>query len=130
VAIILQVKQKKQFISECENRTRFLCCLSLRRKGHPSGGIHAPWYLPSEIAEGVLLNPLIDSAKYIVGVLFHFHGYRFLLYLEEEGLQPNIPIPSMFGEKAHNTQTLYQPQALNFNLGKYLSHVIAFAYQD
>src|SRR5207302_5913821 len=50
VAIILQVKQKKQFISECENRTRFRCCLRLRRKGHPSGGIHAPWYLPSEIA--------------------------------------------------------------------------------
>jgi hypothetical protein len=83
-----------------------------------------------KLREGVLLNPLIDTAKDIVGVLFHFHGYRFLLYLEEEGLQPNIPIPGMFGEQAHSTQTLYQPEALNFNLGKYLSHSIAFTYQS
>ncbi len=83
-----------------------------------------------KLREGVLLNPLIDTAKDIVGVLFHFHGYRFLLYLEEEGLQPNIPIPSMFGEQAHSTQTLYQPEALKFNLGKYLSHSIAFTYQS
>jgi hypothetical protein len=82
-----------------------------------------------KLREGVLLNPLIDPAKDIVGVLFHFHGYRFLLYLEEEGLQPNIPIPSMFGEEAHNTRTLYQPEALNFNLGKYPSHAIVFTYQ-
>jgi hypothetical protein len=97
----------------------------------PKAGLYSLGHVGQSLnlREGVLLNPLIDSAKYIVGVLFHFHGYRFLLYLEEEGLQPNIPIPSMFGEKAHNTQTLYQPQALNFNLGKYLSHVIAFAYQ-
>jgi hypothetical protein len=82
-----------------------------------------------KLREGVLLNPLIDTAKDIVGVLFHFHGYRFLLYLEEEGLQPNIPIPSMFGEQAHSTRTLYQPEALNFNLGKYLSHAIVFTYK-
>jgi hypothetical protein len=81
-----------------------------------------------KLQEGVFLNPLIDNAKSIVGVLFHLHGYRFLLYLEEEGLQPNIPIPSMFGEEAHNTGTLYQPQGLNFNIGKHLSHVIAFTY--
>src|SRR5436190_21430939 len=37
---------------ERENRAAFLRSLSLRRKGHPSGGIHAPWYLPSEIAGG------------------------------------------------------------------------------
>jgi hypothetical protein len=47
---MLQVIKKKQVISECENRARFLYCLSLQRKGHPSGGIHAPWYLSSEIA--------------------------------------------------------------------------------
>ncbi len=83
-----------------------------------------------KLREGVLLNPLIDTAKDVVGVLFHFHGYRFLLYLEEEGLQPNIPIPSMFGEQAHSTRTLYQPEALNFNLGEYLSHSIVFTYKS
>ena len=50
VAILLQVIVKIQVISERENRAAFLRSLSLRRKGHPSGGIHAPWYLPSEIA--------------------------------------------------------------------------------
>ncbi len=50
VAIMLQVIVKIQVISERENRAAFLRSLSLRRKGHPSGGIHAPWYLPSEIA--------------------------------------------------------------------------------
>src|SRR5207302_9412820 len=66
VAIILQVKQKKQFISECENRTRFRCCLSLRRKGHPSGGIHAPWYLSSEIAASFprdLARPIAEPPR-------------------------------------------------------------------
>jgi hypothetical protein len=81
-----------------------------------------------KLRDGVLLNPLMDAAKDIVGVLFHLHGYRFLLYLEEEGLQSNIPIPSMFGEEAHNTRTMCPLEALNFNLGKYLSHVIAFRY--
>src|ERR1700745_2656233 len=51
--MILQVKWKKQIISECENKTRCLSCLSLRRKSHPSGGIHARWYLPSEIVAAV-----------------------------------------------------------------------------
>ena len=51
VAILLQVSVKIQVISERENRAAFLRSLSLRRKGHPSGGIHTPWYLPSEIAE-------------------------------------------------------------------------------
>lgn len=50
VAIMLQEQQKKQAISECENRTRFLECLSLRRKRHPSRGTHAWWHRPSEIA--------------------------------------------------------------------------------
>jgi hypothetical protein len=44
-----------QAISECENRTRPLYCLSLRRKSHPSGWIQALFYLPSEIAAGRLL---------------------------------------------------------------------------
>jgi hypothetical protein len=98
----------------------------------PEAGMYVLGHIGQSVKlrEGVLLNPLIDTAKDIVGVVFHFHGYRFLLYLEEEGLQPNIPIPSMFGEEAHNTQTRYHLKALNINLGKYLSHRIAFTYQS
>src|SRR3989440_10417488 len=47
---MLQVIVKIQVISERETRAAFLRSLSLRRKGHPSGGMHAPWSLPSEIA--------------------------------------------------------------------------------
>src|ERR1700730_14637873 len=57
----------------------------------PKAGLYALGHVGQslKVREGVLLNPLIDTTQTIVGVLFHFHGYRFLLYLEEEGLQPN-----------------------------------------
>jgi hypothetical protein len=96
----------------------------------PKAGLYGLGHVGQNLnlREGVFLNPLIDTQETVVGVLFHFHGYRFLLYIEEEGLQPNIPIPSMFGEQAHRTDTLYPLKAVKINLGKHLSHVIEFDY--
>lgn len=81
------------------------------------------------LEEGVLSMPLVNKKDILVGMLFHFHGYRFLLYLEDEGLNQTISIPSMFGEQAHYTDTLYSLKALRFTIGKHLSHVIELGYK-
>src|SRR2546421_11189666 len=78
-----------QAISERENRAAFLRSLSLRRKGHPSGGIHAPWYLPSEIAGAWdrLLNGLaLGLSK---GTVFDFSSLSLLRLSFQD-----FPLPS------------------------------------
>lgn len=96
----------------------------------PRAGLYGLGFIGQnlKLEEGIFLSPLAKNHETLVGGLFHFHGYRFLLYLEEQGLNQTMPIPSMFGEEAHRTETLYPLKAVRFMIGKHLSHVIEFSY--
>ena len=81
-----------------------------------------------KLLEGIFLCPLVQSDESLTGGLFHFRGYRFLLYFEEEGLSRNIPLPTAFGEQAHRSDTMYPLEAIRYEIGKHLSHIIKFRY--
>jgi hypothetical protein len=80
------------------------------------------------IKDGVRLQPYVDKENTAVGGLFVIHGYRYFLYLEEEGVSSTLTIPGLDGEADHPTQTLYPLKRINFNIGKHLSHVFDFRY--
>src|SRR5439155_11837 len=114
VAIILQVIVKIQVISERENRAAFLRSLSLRRKGHPSGGIHAPWYLPSEIAVASFCS--VYSA---LSVLIPIRFFSLLCLLRVSaliilfsGLIPFPPFPRVILSPSMETDIQYMQEAL------------------
>ena len=81
-----------------------------------------------DIKDGIRLLPCVDRDNMLVGGLFVIHGYRYLLYLEEDGVNSRLTIPGLDGEADHPTKTLYPLKRINFKIGKHLSHVFDFEY--
>jgi hypothetical protein len=80
------------------------------------------------IVDGFRLIPYIDHEKTLLGGLFGIHSYQFMLYIEDSGLGQKVAIPDFNGGPDFLAQTLYPLKALNFTIGKYISHVFRFGY--
>jgi hypothetical protein len=80
------------------------------------------------IVDGFRLIPYIDREGTLLGGLFGMHGYQFLLYVEDSGLAPSISIPDLNGGPDFLAETWYPLKALNFTIGKHISHVFKFVY--
>jgi len=76
------------------------------------------------IADGVHMM-MFGNQQLVNGILFRLHGYRFVLFLGEEGLPSTISAPALDGQPEHAARTLYPLMAVRRTIGdKYLSQVI------
>jgi hypothetical protein len=78
--------------------------------------------------DGFRVMPYVNRENILVGGLFGIHGYRFLLYLEEEGEAERITMPDFDTGIDYQTQTLYPLKCVNFTLGKHISHSFRFEF--
>jgi len=82
-----------------------------------------------KIKDGFRVIPYIGKDVTLLGGLFGIHGYRFLLFFEEEGVNRTMSVPDLDDGPDYETQTLYPLLAVNFKIGKYLSHRLKFDYR-
>ena len=82
-----------------------------------------------KIKDGFRVIPYIDKDETLLGGLFGIHGYRFLLFFEEEGVNRTMSVPDLDDGPDYETQTLYPLLAVNFKIGKYLSPRLKFDYR-
>lgn len=88
------------------------------------GRVGSNWNL----GESFRVIPYGNDRGILMGGLFGIFGYQFLLALEEEGFARVVLVPDLGGGPDYKAQTLYPLMALNFNIGKYLSHRFQFVY--
>ena len=83
-----------------------------------------------QISDGFRVIPYVDRENILVGGLFGIHGYRFLMYVEEDGVRDTISMPDLDSGLDYENQTLYPLRRLDFKIGKHLSHVFEFVYPE
>jgi hypothetical protein len=87
--------------------------------------------LDLKLQDGVHIIPMLDIQNVCVGGVFLFHGYRFFLYLEDEGLSRYVnlkALSALMNEEAKTYEALHHLKAIRFLLGKHLSHRIKFRW--
>ena len=72
----------------------------------------------------VQIIPFGGDKNYLTGATFFFRGFRFVLYLAEEGLMQRINFISPDGKAIEHSNPLYHPERLNYFIRGFLSHVI------
>jgi hypothetical protein len=101
-----------------------------KEKFKPRAGLYGLGRLGNlNINDGFRLIPYINDESTLVGGLFAIHGYQFILYVEEDGLNRTITVPDLDGGPDRVNQTLYPLLGLNFKIGKHLSHAFKFVYK-
>lgn len=78
----------------------------------------------------VKFAPLTQQTAYVAGGLFSFRGFRYLLFLEPEGL---TQLPSGIGLPGENWggwQLNFHNEEMRETAGKYLSQVVLVNWQD
>lgn len=100
-----------------------------REQFKPRAGL----YGMGQVGENWKLNDgiqamMLANKEMVVGCLFRLHGYRFILYLAEEGLRQKIPVPVLDDQLGHDADTLYPLKAIRCTMGRHLSHVMHFRY--
>jgi hypothetical protein len=101
-----------------------------KERFRPRAGLYGIGRLGNlKISDHFRLIPYVNHKQILLGGLFGIHGYQFILYLEEEGLNSSMTVPDLDGGPDRVTQTLYPLLQVNFMLGKYLSHAFKFVYK-
>ena len=77
-----------------------------------------------EIGDGVRTMSLLDADGVLVGALFNLHGYRFAIWLEEEGLARVPALPPFPGENRTQQEAIHHLRAIRFMVLGNLSHVL------
>jgi hypothetical protein len=62
---------------------------------------------------------------FITGSTFIIHGFEFVLFLDEGGLDPG---KVHFLNKDGSNQPIYRPRNMNSQIGKHVSHTIKFLW--
>lgn len=101
-------------------------------KFEPNAGLYGLGYLNQQLTlhDGFRLITLVDGERTVVGCKFEFQGYEFLLFLEENGLSRHLTFPAYENEPERITETLYRMEGIRSVVGKHLSHVIHFRYEN
>jgi hypothetical protein len=76
------------------------------------------------IEDKLRIMTLLDVDDVLVGAVFSTHGYRFAIYLEEDGLEAMPNIPPFPDEEPAQQQALYHLKALRFMVHNHVSHVL------
>jgi hypothetical protein len=87
----------------------------------------------AQVGENWKLNDGVQSMmlankEIVLGCLFRLHGYRFILYLGEEGLGTRISVPVLDDQERHDADSLYPLKQIRCNIGNHLSHIMDFRY--
>lgn len=97
----------------------------------PPRGLYVAWEAGDKLEtqdEKVVISTFNDE-KSLVGARFYLGGFVFILYLNDRALKPG---PLRFTQKDGRVEQRPHPQyhnrAVNFQLGKYVSHSVRFLW--
>ena len=77
------------------------------------------------VSNGLSFAPLIRDSN-VIGGIFTFRGFRFLIYATNGTLPENIELPGDGMPEWRRGSAMYHPRRLNWRVGKLLSHRIDF----
>jgi hypothetical protein len=94
-------------------------------------GLYVSWEVGDKLEiqdEKVVISTFLDE-QLLIGARFYMGGFQFILYLNDRELKPG---PLRFIRKDGSVEQRPQPQyhnrAVNFQLGRYVSHSVRFTW--
>jgi hypothetical protein len=106
-------------------------CFGMGRLQAPKG-LYVAWAVGDKLEvqdEKVGISTFHDD-RFLLGARFYLGGFQFLLYLNDRELKPG---PLSFTHKDGSVEQRPQPQyhnrAVNFQIGKHVSHSVRFIWQ-
>jgi hypothetical protein len=105
------------------------------RKFVPNAGLYYSGELGETInsEDRVTIAPFFDSKnQHVLGGTFHFHGFRFMLYLGEDGFTGNVTLVHRDGSKSsQHSKPVRHLRQIKVTVGptqRYVSHTIDFEW--
>jgi hypothetical protein len=111
----------EDLVALCYDRLQFVFPAGLYVSYEPGDSI--------TLEDRVTVGPINRDDNFIVGARFSLGGFHLMLYIDDRPFQPGpITFNRKDGTSERRPPPLYRTKALNFQIGKYVSHSLRFIW--
>jgi hypothetical protein len=77
---------------------------------------------------GIRIHTFTRHNIYVAGASFYFHGFKFMLFLDDDGAGSRMTVSAADGTNTDIPTFCHHPNEMRFVVNKHLSHVVQFRW--